>query len=306
MVLDARQIQGVQLQSIYQRVAKELKEESAKKFPELAKKASEFKNKFLTTKDIFINARKSWLTSKEHLDYLAKQKKINHISFWEKTFSSIKPLKKYFDEKRGRKRRVLESTQYALEKNPESFIAKRNLAEKNNINALNAYKVVRNRKNRAFAETVICDRLEKVKNFSTIWHDINTNIKKFVTEKKDKLREIACKETVLKHSEYASDEKKAKKVVDRGRRTFLQFIKRVPKEDALKENKKALQEAEERYRLLPEHKDIETLKNDVKSLIEKIKNEAILKKYYKPVSKDVKTRAIYEFVQEAGKNIEIK
>ena len=306
MTLNSSQLQGIQVQAIYQRIAGKLKEESSKNLPSLIKKTENLKKAFFASKDTFVQAKKAWFNSSEFLDYKAMKNKINHKSIVEKTLSIIKPLKKHFDDVRKNKIRLLNCKIYELEENPNSLAAKFQQAVKNKKAALEAYKKARSEKNRAFAESIIGERLEKLKNLSAVKSNITKNISNFTTEKTTKETKLVSVETGLKASNWALDINKAKKIVDKGRRTFLQFIKKIPKETALEENKKLLLEAENRYKLAPANKVIDSLKKEISSLAKKIKNENILKKYSNGIFKDIKTQANYEFAQEAGKNIQIR
>ena len=273
MTLNSSQLQGIQVQAIYQRIAGKLKEESSKNLPSLIKKTENLKKAFFASKDTFVQAKKAWFNSSEFLDYKAMKNKINHKSIVEKTLSIIKPLKKHFDDVRKNKIRLLNCKIYELEENPNSLAAKFQQAVKNKKAALEAYKKARSEKNRAFAESIIGERLEKLKNLSAVKSNITKNISNFTTEKTTKETKLVSVETGLKASNWALDINKAKKIVDKGRRTFLQFIKKIPKETALEENKKLLLEAENRYKLAPANKVIDSLKKEISSLAKKIKNE---------------------------------
>ena len=306
MTLNATQIQGIQIQAIYQKIAKKLNTDSLQKIPVLKNTAENLKKNFLNNRDIFIKARKVWQSSPEFLEYKAQKTKINKVSIFEKVLSHVKPLQTAFKKHRDEKLRLLSCKLYELAENPDSLLAKLKKAADAKTKSLSLYKEANREKNKAFAVSIISDRIMQGKNLSQVKKSITKNLSEFNSQKTKDETKRAALETGLKLSNWTVDVEKAKKIVNRGRRTFMQFIKRIPKDVALKENQQKLQEAEKRFNLAPANKKIASLTEEINNLVQKIKDEKILQKYFKGIAKDIKIKANYEFAQEAGKNIQVR
>lgn len=294
------QIQNIQLANICRKVATKLREESTKKLPELKKHSAALKKSFLESKDVFKKAETAWLGSPEYLDYAAKKRQIKKVPFFEKVLSHIKTAKNYFINKRKNKLCLLQTTLDELEANPNTLFAKYKLAEKNKNAAHEALRHANGKKNKTFAEKVLGGRLERIPDTQVVKNNITNNINEINKEKRDLGISLSRVQTKLNGSILATELNKAKKIVKRGRRTFLQFIKRIPKAVALEQNQQRLQEAKRRYQLSSDNKTVTSLRENIALLAKKLRKENLVKRYSDGILDKVERDTNVIFAKEAG------